>query len=58
MPSLEGGLLDSETAKTIVDLEREKSNAINIENFDLAKDLKNQIDQLKSIGARLKTMES
>jgi hypothetical protein len=31
--------------------------AINSENFDLAKDLKQQIDKLKSVGVRLKALE-
>jgi len=29
-----------------------------MENFDLAKELKMQIDQLKSVGAKLKTLEN
>jgi len=31
--------------------------AINMENFDLAKELKMQIDSLKAIGVKLKALE-
>jgi hypothetical protein len=40
----DNGLLDAETANTIRGLEAEKHSAINMENFDLAKELKSQID--------------
>ena len=36
----DSGLLDADTANTIRGLEQEKHNAINMENFDLAKELK------------------
>lgn len=53
----DGGLVDAETAATIRNLEQEKHLAINMENFDLAKELKVQIDSLKAIGVKLKTLE-
>jgi len=38
-------------------LEAQKHDAINSENFDLAKDLKMQIDNLKSTASQLKLLE-
>jgi hypothetical protein len=50
-------VFDEETMGSIRRLEAQKHDAINSENFDLAKDLKMQIDNLKSTASQLKLLE-
>ena len=51
------GGLDPETALQIKKLIQEKDVAVRDENFDLAKQLKDTIDRLNSIGQQLTTLE-
>ena len=48
---------DKDTQNKLKQLEMEKAMAIQNENYDLAKSLRDTIERLKSVGAQLQSLE-
>lgn len=48
-----GGIFDAETQQKLRQLEMDKALAVQGENYDLAKSLRDQIERLKSVGMQL-----
>ena len=48
---------DKDTQNKLKQLEMDKALAVQNENYDLAKQLRNQIERLKSVGVQLQSLE-
>lgn len=51
------GEIDNNTRARIIELQSKKKRAVEQEQYDLAKDIKDEIDRLKTIAAQIVTLE-